>query len=190
MQGNGFLSQAVTNHLICMHKEYCWYSLLGRCEKFRSWDVTEQRQSTSGENLTPPHFHKFKYKSEDYLIYSLTVKIWLSFIKRILFICLPLLSMLYIIRFTCAQEDMNWVTKADYLLDVALSPPGVEACSGSWLTRQVGKEQPSPKLENSELVSYVQNPTTLKKFFLFITIYYFKKTNHPPNTLHPDHSTV
>lgn len=50
---------------------------------------------------TPPHFHKFKYKSEDYLIYSLTVKIWPGFHR------LPLLSILYIILFMCAQEKEN-----------------------------------------------------------------------------------
>lgn len=88
----------------------------------------------------------------------------------------------------CAQgKKINYlkrITKADYFLDDELSPPGVEACSGSWLTRQVGKEQPSPKLKNLELVSYIQKTLNFEDLFL-LKYYYilFQKTNHPPKTL-------
>lgn len=52
-------------------------------------------------------------------------------------------------------------------LHVELRPPGVEACSGSWLTRQVGKEQPSPRLENTGNSQYFfSSPNTCLRFLL------------------------
>lgn len=83
----------------------------------------------------------------------------------------------------------NKKQKADYFLDVELRPPGVEACSGSWLTRQVGKEQPSPRLKNPELVSYIEKKCFQELFGIFskvnTTISYFNKLT-PSNPVHPD----